>query len=807
MKTILTFLAAVALLPAVGPLGGLIPARAVAQDKPATAAQPTTAPTSAPFGGLRPANALAKKAADKDEDAIPKALIDASRRSFIAVEISLKKDASEPLSSDEMDYRISQLYEEYVDQKRPAETAGLVLDDKGRVLIFDAGLDDRYIAGITIVAGDKSFPARQAKLLYGAPGIILQADANAAAQLTPLAFSPLAGKGANTVLYQSAMYRMDDQWRLRFGLSRPSVPMRPGGSSNVFYGDSVAAGASSAYGSRFGMEGFLHIVADANGLPVGCATLSFFDLQQTQCLWRGPDLIAAEGMDWEKLTAAETACRARMLASVHEVVLVLRQGEEDDTNRYSSRGSAAGREISVYGLAVNDTDVLVLQYLDSKVARQIEKIYIKHSPTSRQEVQFVGAFKEIGGFLVRLTKGKLPARVELASADAPRMKPFWTARLRKRLGEKYVDLSTNRLYGELRGYRGRYFWYPARQMPQDSFMVDFDGRIVGAFMREKRENEEERRLDESQRHRGASDACRVFSVSELRGLLAEPAAHLDAKVEVTTKTLARRRAWLGVEFVPVTPKLSEMLKVETPTRDGQIGFIINAVYDASPAETMKLQVGDILLKLQGPGMPYPIELAGRFTRDGEFFGGRSFGGGGGGEEEDEGDVEPTWKNRRNFLTQALDAVGVGKTVSLTCYHPTGEGKGETRTIDYRIKLAPPDQDSAPKWKNRKLGLTVKDVTYEVRHALSLKAPAGVLVAKVESGSPILVAKIFTNEIITRLDDQPLTGARQMRDLLAAARKAGREKVRVTVLRLGKTRQADLAINEYDPADDEGLDEE
>jgi C-terminal processing protease CtpA/Prc len=798
MKTIVTFLAAAALLLAVGPIGGLMPDKAAGQDKPATAAQSTTAP----LGGLRPAT----KPGSKDEDAIPKALIDASRKSFVVVEVSLKKDASEPLSSDETDYRVSQLYEEYVDQKRPAETAGLVLDDKGRVLIFDAGLDDRYIAGVTIVDGDKSFPARQAKLLYDAPGIILQADANAAAQLKPLAFSPLAERGANTVLYQSALYRMDDQWRLRFSASRPSVPMIPGGSSNVFYGDSMAAESSSPYGSRFGMEGFLHLVADSNGLPVGCATIPFFDLQQKQCLWRGPDLIAAEGMDWEQLTAAEDACRAKMLASVHEVVMVLRQGEEAEANHDSSRGIAAGREISAYGLAVNDTDVLVLQYVDSKVARQIEKIYIKHSPTTRQEVQFVGAFKEIGGFVVRLTKGKLPARAELASAEAPRMRPFWTAKLRKRLGEKYVDLSTNRLYGQLRGYRGRYFWYPARQMPMDSFMVDFDGRIVGAFVREKRENEEERRLDESQRYRGGSEAYRVFTVSELRGLLTEPAAHLDAKVEVTTKTLARRRAWLGVEFVPVTPKLSEMLKVETPTRDGQIGFIINAVYDASPAEAMKLQVGDILLKLQGPGMPYPIELAGRFARESDYYGGHQFGGDGG-EEEDEGVVEPTWKNRRNFLTQALDAVGVGKTISLTYYRPTGEGKGETRTIDYRIALAPPDQDSSPKWKNRKLGLTVKDVTYEVRHALSLKAPAGVLVAKVESGSPILVAKIFPNEIITRLDDQPLTSARQMRDLVAAAHKAGREKVRVTVLRLGKTRQADLAINEYDPADDEGLDEE
>jgi len=115
MKTILTFLAAVALLLllAIAPLGGPRPAGAAGQDKPATAAQPVTAPATAPV----------KTPADKDEDAIPKALIDASRRSFIAVEISLKKDASEPLSSDEMDYRISQLYEEYVDQKRPAETA------------------------------------------------------------------------------------------------------------------------------------------------------------------------------------------------------------------------------------------------------------------------------------------------------------------------------------------------------------------------------------------------------------------------------------------------------------------------------------------------------------------------------------------------------------------------------------------------------------------------------------------------------------------------------------------------------------
>ena len=121
--------------------------------------------------------------------------------------------------------------------------------------------------------------------------------------------------------------------------------------------------------------------------------------------------------------------------------------------------------------------------------------------------------------------------------------------------------------------------------------------------------------------------------------------------------------------------------------------------------------------------------------------------------------------------------------------------------------APPDFESAPRWQNRKIGLTVKDLTYEIRHALNLKDDdPGVIVAKVEDGSPMVIARVFQNEIVTRVDDKPLRSARQMRDLIAQARNAGRDKVRLTILRVGKTRFADLAVTEYDPADDEGIDE-
>ena len=158
----------------------------------------------------------------------------------------------------------------------------------------------------------------------------------------------------------------------------------------------------------------------------------------------------------------------------------------------------------------------------------------------------------------------------------------------------------------------------------------------------------------------------------------------------------------------------------------------------------------------------------------------------------------------------LDAVGIGKTITIA-YHrpdPNGEAAGEGEVIRYKIAQAPPDVDSARKWKNRKLGLTVKNLTYEVRYALNLEDDApGVLVAGVEPGSPMEIARIFPNELITRLDDAPLTGVEQMRDLVAQARQSGKKKVRLTILRIGKTRFADLAVDEYDPSKDEGLAEQ
>jgi len=46
-------------------------------------------------------------------------------------------------------------------------------------------------------------------------------------------------------------------------------------------------------------------------------------------------------------------------------------------------------------------------------------------------------------------------------------------------------------------------------------------------------------------------------------------------------------------------------------------------------------------------------------------------------------------------------------------------------------MAPPDFDSARRWRNRKVGLTVKDLTYDIRTYLRLSDDQpGVIVSKV-----------------------------------------------------------------------------
>ena len=206
------------------------------------------------------------------------------------------------------------------------------------------------------------------------------------------------------------------------------------------------------------------------------------------------------------------------------------------------------------------------------------------------------------------------------------------------------------------------------------------------------------------------------------------------------------------------------MDLREPTQDGRIGVVVNRVYPGSPAAEMGLTEGDILLKITVPGAPWPIELAGD---DREGYDVPDF---------DEADIPKEfaamgyqmprrrpWPSQDNYLTRLLGEIGQGTTVKLSYIHGT-----ETLEKEFTIQQAPRDMLSAAKYKNEKLGLTVKDVTYEVRAALRLKPdePA-VVVRKVEQGTPAALARINTYELIRAVDGDSVDNVGTFEKLIAA----------------------------------------
>ncbi|GEM_PF-3885307 len=110
---------------------------------------------------------------------------------------------------------------------------------------------------------------------------------------------------------------------------------------------------------------------------------------------------------------------------------------------------------------------------------------------------------------------------------------------------------------------------------------------------------------------------------------------------------------------------------------------------------------------------------------------------------------------------------------------------ETRTGRRARHAGAAGQDSAEQFKDEEIGLTVKEVTYEVRAALRLKADdPGVVVAWVESGAPAGRARINAFELIQSADGEPINSPAEFGEIIAKARSEKKDQVRLVVVDRG-----------------------
>ncbi|MEW6744455.1 MAG: PDZ domain-containing protein [Planctomycetota bacterium] len=97
---------------------------------------------------------------------------------------------------------------------------------------------------------------------------------------------------------------------------------------------------------------------------------------------------------------------------------------------------------------------------------------------------------------------------------------------------------------------------------------------------------------------------------------------------------------------------------------------------------------------------------------------------------------------------------------------------------------PPHFDACKRFESKAAGLTVRNLTYEVRRYYQLgPEDPGLIISKIEPGPPAAVAGLVPNELILAVNDQPLQDVDHLRDTLAPGGEFHLNVRRMTVGRL------------------------
>jgi len=729
----------------------------------------------------------------------PARLREAAARSLVPVRFHLRRVEGESVG----DWRDPAWpYQRYLRDRIPLETAGLVLDAEGRVLVADNQLDFRWVERIELDAGAGPVPARRERVLRGAPALVLRAES--AAGLAPARFEDAPAVDETTVLHGASLYLHEGRWVV---WSRRMVPLvsarEPAPALRFTFGSLGFEFASVSYQGSLDPPP-IFLVGTAQSGPFALSFFNRIDVDGSRGLWKAKEVVASGGIAEADLEALRAELTDSWKPAFPRVTLRYRpEKSEPGAHPWSSmvRGfrpdqeDPAAPETTFVGAALAADRILVPARIDRAKAARIDAIRVQVGEKTL-EGTLVGALLEWEGFLVR-TAGPLPLHLSgrVAAGPLPRVEPVLAFLAEEKHDATRITVEPTRFLEAQRGFGGR--WHPTSQrvLRPGTWLLAEDGAVHGAWLAERRAEEEQEDAARSDRSRfysrGPDETRSRFAAwSEVAALLTEAEA-LDPSIVARAKGEEKRRVWLGVETSPMTRELAKSLSCSAETRGGTLGLIVNVVYPGSPAEEAGLREGDVLLKVSPKGRRDPIEL--EVPSGDEAMMSHDYAAPGMEEAmERMGMQHPErcpWPSQDNRLNRLLLTLGAGRETEVTLFR-----SGKLEQAKARIAAAPPDYESAPRATAKEAGLTVREVTYEVRRALKLeKDLAAVVVSKVEPGTPAAQAKLRTYELITEVDGKPVASPEALKKALEDAATGGKPSLKLTVLRLGKSRFADLKL--------------
>jgi len=132
----------------------------------------------------------------------------------------------------------------------------------------------------------------------------------------------------------------------------------------------------------------------------------------------------------------------------------------------------------------------------------------------------------------------------------------------------------------------------------------------------------------------------------------------------------------------------------------------------------------------------------------------------------------------------LTQIGFGLRYRAALVHDGKEVSAELTT-----KESPPHYGSASHYKSERLGMTVRNLTFETRRYFQKdEGDPGVIVSKVEPGSRSSVAGVKPFELITHLNGKAISTAEGFRKRAAKA-----DELRLSIERMGRSRQVRIRL--------------
>lgn len=704
-------------------------------------------------------------------------IADAVRPSLVRVEYTFKHDKGEAPSV----FQYPNTWQDHgIDQERPLEVVGFALAPN-RILTPELVVHPRFLKGIAVRAGTQLAEARPAAYLKDQPGVILDL-ARPLEGVKPLVFDA----AAPPPYFAVSSDIVNAEWVATVKGISSTVAVTEG---NVRY---VPAPSAS-------------VIVAKGGIAVGVCLNERLPLDGS---WKGsPERAASIRADElaDTLSKLEQSA-AKSLVRVH---LTFRSPRATPGEAFGGRvirrvirwrgplpskflGAGDEKEnateMDVVGV-VTGGKVVVLADLKPKQTARLEKIWVYPEGADSIEARFAGTLKDYGAFVADPVR-PLPVGAVLSTEAVTgfRDRLLYGAEVFTRGETRLSYVMHRRIAGFELGWKRQ---LRAKLVGEEEkvFLFDKENRLVALPLAPRDLGTDFTANRGHWSFKGSELLSAVFVATDSTGnrrhrsfaesgllpavylaeVLKELSLHLDRANVPLREEEEERLAWLGVELQPLNAELARANHVSDQTNDGSTGAIVTFVYPDSPAARAGVEAGWVILRLHTDDRPAPIEVKIQEGETQEFPW----------ELLDDADDEqleqlPTpWPSVENSLNRTLTDLGFGKKF-------TAEFANEGKLIvkEFEVTPSPPHYAAAARFHSEALGITVRNLTYEVRRYLRKKnEDPGVIVSKAEDGGKAAVAGIRRYELITHVDGRPVTDVQEFEKLVQ-----GKEELELSVTR-------------------------